>query len=267
MKLLLHDLKKNILAPTPILSWVAGSILTAAIGPFGTYDSVPFYQRLIFWAVILFVALVVSEVIQKMICLLAPSWGIIKQTVLSCITFIFFYWFFIVATINRFYKDIAFPPPLVLLLIISGVTASIFVIIYLVAPEALQISTKTPQPETPSEPETQEEPCVEPISSRIFMRRLGPEAGTQLVRLAMRDHYIEAITNTGSKLVHMRFADALSEIADLNGGKIHRSHWVNFDEIIAVVKEGTRIGFRMSDGVIVPIARSQKTQLKKQGLI
>ncbi len=108
-----------------------------------------------------------------------------------------------------------------------------------------------------------EEPC--PIDA--FLQRLGPDAGTRLIRLAMSDHYIEAYTDSGMHLLYMRFADAMAELTSVKGTQVHRSHWVKLDEIEAVQKDGSKIALLMSDGGTVPISRSRKKELQVQGVI
>lgn len=100
-----------------------------------------------------------------------------------------------------------------------------------------------------------------------FLARLGPNAGTRLIRLAMSDHYIEAHTDTGMHLLYLRFADAIDELKSADGAQVHRSHWVCFSEISSVTKDGAKIALVMSDGATVPISRSRKKDLQNRGVI
>ena len=91
--------------------------------------------------------------------------------------------------------------------------------------------------------------------------------GTRLIRLNMRDHYLEAHTCRGMQLIHMRFTDAVSALDGFNGLQIHRSHWVNRDEVTELVKHGGKMFFKMSDGAEIPIARSKLKHLKQLGVL
>lgn len=267
MNLILSDLKTRLLSPVAILCWLAGSIVSALAGPFDTYSLNTLDERLLFWGGILLVATVLSSAMQISIRYLTPRWSILKQTGVCCGSFILVYWVFILFIVDLVYGHLVLPHPLLLLAVVAGVSTSIFTMIYLVSPKTLGLQD-TLDAEIREQPEQGTVPEI-PITNGAngTLKRLGLEHGHKLIRLAMRDHYIEVFTEEGSKLVHMRFADALQDVARLNGDQIHRSHWVSFDEIDSIVKDGAKIGFRMSDGAVVPIARSQKARLKEQGLI
>jgi len=271
MNSILNDLKKKLFAPVAILCWLSGSFVSALAGPFDTYSISTLDERLLFWGGILLVATVLSSAMQVSIRYLTPSWGVLKRTGVCCGSFILVYWVFILFIVELIYGHLVQPHPLLLLAVVAGVSISIFTMIYLVSPETL-----APQDTHDAEvlPELHEHPKQKAVSdipiangTNNDLRRLGLVNGHALIRLTMRDHYIEVFTNEGSNLVHMRFADALRVVAQLNGDQIHRSHWVNFDKIDSFVKDGAKIGFRMSDGAVVPIARSQKARLKERGLI
>ncbi|MEM6620351.1 MAG: LytTR family DNA-binding domain-containing protein [Pseudomonadota bacterium] len=101
----------------------------------------------------------------------------------------------------------------------------------------------------------------------MLMRRLGPGAGQRLVRLQSADHYVEVHTETGAKLLLMRMGDAAEMLAGGRGGQVHRSHWVNFDEVNQVVKSNRKIWLRMSDGTDVPVSRSFRAPLRAAGVL
>ncbi len=46
----------------------------------------------------------------------------------------------------------------------------------------------------------------------VFFKRLPVELGRNLLHISSQDHYVEAVTERGSHLVLMRFADALAEL-------------------------------------------------------
>ena len=102
---------------------------------------------------------------------------------------------------------------------------------------------------------------------KLLLRKAGPDAGTKLVRLQSADHYVELHTDRGAKLLLMRISDAIELLSGAEGGQVHRSHWVNFDEIEGVVKQDRKIWLRMSDGAEVPVSRTYRAPLRQAGMI
>jgi len=102
---------------------------------------------------------------------------------------------------------------------------------------------------------------------KLLLRKAGPDAGNKLVRLQSADHYVELHTETGSRLLLMRLGDAMELLIGTNGLQVHRSHWVNLDEVSNVIKRNRKIWLRMSDGTDVPVSRSFSPSLRQSGVI
>jgi hypothetical protein len=104
-------------------------------------------------------------------------------------------------------------------------------------------------------------------AARMILRKIGPDAGQKLIRLQSADHYIEVFTEKGAKLLLMRLADATQLLESYNGAQVHRSHWVNFNEVSGVTKRNRKIWLRMSDGAEIPVSRSYRPELRAAGVI
>ena len=260
MRKIAFDLRERLLSPVTTISWFASSVACAIAGPFNTYEIDTLSFRIVFWSSILLVSVVMSNAIQVTLLHLKPHWPSRPLAAVSCAAFTLVYWVFIMATLRFVYGPVSLPHPIVLLGFIAGVSASIYIALFYVKLGLLRVT----QPKEMGTRQAHDglNPALNP-----FMQRLGLGAGDRLIRLVMRDHYIEAYTERGQRTLHMRFADAVRELNGFNGDQIHRSHWVNFDEVTQVVREGGKIGFQMSDGFVVPIARSRKPELKQRGLI
>lgn len=89
-----------------------------------------------------------------------------------------------------------------------------------------------------------------------FFKRLPPELGTDLVSLSMADHYVEVRTTRNTTMVLMRFADAMSELANYPGERIHRSHWVAADHMAKLVRDGGRHVVVLDDGTRLPVSKA-----------
>jgi len=94
------------------------------------------------------------------------------------------------------------------------------------------------------------------LSEHPFLDHLPKDLRANLISLTMRDHYIECVTLRGRKLLLMRFADALRELADYPGLQIHRSHWVAASTITGIRREGARNMATLTDGQKLPVSRT-----------
>lgn len=88
-----------------------------------------------------------------------------------------------------------------------------------------------------------------------LLRRVSPENRGALLHLAMQDHYVEIATARGRELVLMRFADALAELGDTPGLRVHRSHWVADAAVDALARDGNRPTVVLKSGARVPVSR------------
>ena len=88
-----------------------------------------------------------------------------------------------------------------------------------------------------------------------LLRRVSPENRGALLHLAMQDHYVEIATARGRELVLMRFADALAELGDTPGLRVHRSHWVADAAVEALARDGNRPTVVLKSGARVPVSR------------
>ncbi len=108
-------------------------------------------------------------------------------------------------------------------------------------------------------PKTEEAPAI-PMSP--FHKRLDPELGTDIVSLSMQDHYVEVTTTLGTTVILMRFSDALDEIANLPGQRIHRSHWVALPHVTRLTKQGNRVHAILSDERQIPVSATYLKDIK-----
>ena len=105
-----------------------------------------------------------------------------------------------------------------------------------------------------------------PEAEAVFRRRLSAKRrGARLIAIEAHDHYLKVHTDAGEELVTLRFADALEELAQAHGWRVHRSWWVAADAVEAVrwrrgVGEMTLVG-----GLTAPVSRTHAPVLKEAG--
>ncbi|GGH31975.1 transcriptional regulator, LytTR family [Cribrihabitans marinus] len=98
-------------------------------------------------------------------------------------------------------------------------------------------------------------------------RRLPDDFTGRVLRLTVRDHFVDVVTTDGTFTVRSRFADAIDEMEPVVGHCTHRSHWVARDAIESVERAGGKIHLRLVNGDRVPVSRKYRPGLEKAGLV
>ncbi len=258
----IHKLKSHV----TLAAWCAATLVCTLTGPFGTYGIDTFSHLLIFWGSVIF-----AGITYCLLCLhtmfnvfpnLRPLYS--KLIAISFFTVTFAHvMYFIVDMIYVIPK----PPPITQVYgVIGSVSFAVSAAIYWlhIKPtedrEKAQAAFATP-PTPPSKP------AIARNHRKILFKKLEANADLHIIRLNMRDHYVEVFSDQGAKLVHMRFAEAINDLSHINGMQVHRSHWVNFDDIKEIIKTDGKILFEMSDGAQIPISRLKQKKLRELGIL
>lgn len=100
---------------------------------------------------------------------------------------------------------------------------------------------------------------------RLVMR-LDPAVQGRLVSITGRDHYVDVRTLAGQTSILMRFSDAVAEAAPQDGAQVHRSHWVAWDAVSGVERDGARLFLKIGQDRI-PVSRANRSLLAARGLV
>ncbi len=99
-----------------------------------------------------------------------------------------------------------------------------------------------------------------------FMGRFPAKLkGANLLAVEAEDHYLRLHTDRGSDLILMRLADAIGELAGIEGARTHRSWWVAKAGIIEAARGDGRATLTLKDGTRVPVSRSYAAGLRDAG--
>jgi hypothetical protein len=105
-----------------------------------------------------------------------------------------------------------------------------------------------------------------PGAEAAFRRRLSAKRrGARLIAIEAHDHYLKVHTDAGEELVTLRFADALAELAQAHGWRVHRSWWVAADAVEAVRWRKGAGEIRLVGGLTAPVSRSHAPVLREAG--
>lgn len=137
------------------------------------------------------------------------------------------------------------------------------VLITFMALGAISLVNHATRPKPPGKAETESGPPP----GYLFLRRLPPALGQDLLCLQMEDHYARAYTAKGDTLVRMRLKDAVAELEGFGGLRVHRSWWVALSAVETVRKEGRRHVIYLKGGLQVPVSKTYEDALKGAGYL
>ncbi|MEM7441513.1 MAG: LytTR family DNA-binding domain-containing protein [Pseudomonadota bacterium] len=259
------NLRARLTDPAAIGLSVAMSLGLAIMGPFNTFDADPFWDRLLFWGVVVVFAAIHANTSAAFVDTIIPERCYLVRSFGASALFVPIYFLALRYWIALTYPNAETPSNVYLFSVVVLVTAAIFFFINVIdrgVSRRVASATVLPPPLPP-------QPAKSPVDASVpkLLRRVGPGAGKQLIRMAMADHYVELFSETGKHLLHMRFTDAVAELPDNLGGQVHRSHWVAWDQIAGANRDGQKRWFVLKDGTQVPIARSRVAELKYRGVL
>lgn len=126
---------------------------------------------------------------------------------------------------------------------------------YLTMHRQIAVAAEGPSNEKPATTSIKTSEIRELPAQAPILSRLKPENRGALVRLAVRDHYTEVVTSRGRELVLLRFGDALREIGDTEGMRLHRSHWIAADHVAGLKRDNGKLFIVTRDGAEMPVSR------------
>lgn len=76
--------------------------------------------------------------------------------------------------------------------------------------------------------------------------------------LKAEEHYVKVWSDKGKDMLRCRFQDAVEELEGYKGMRVHRSWWVNLDQVETCAKKGRSLELRLKDGAQVPVSLAYK---------
>ncbi len=100
------------------------------------------------------------------------------------------------------------------------------------------------------------------VSPPAFLSRVRDERRGALLALQADGHYLHVHTDAGCDMILYRFSDALGELPDAEGMRVHRSWWVA-ERAVDGGEKGEKL--ILVNGVTVPVSRSYRVQVRERG--
>ena len=250
--------------------WGVASVFSIAAGPFGTFEALSLEARAIYWPTVIAGAVLVGAMARVVV---QEYWGLRTfETEALAIALLTTALLTVPIHVLTVLMVPAEPLQGVQILQILRLAAYIFfvsmaasVLRYVCMPRVGPLRPSRPEPDPLPECCEDDEENGDCASARLFAR-LHPDRRAPIVRLQMRDHYVDVITTQGTDSLLMRFADAIAELDGVNGLRVHRSHWVALDAVRGIARERGRAMLHMTDGMQVPVSRTYLPEVERLDL-
>lgn len=109
-------------------------------------------------------------------------------------------------------------------------------------------------------------PQTAALSGSAFADRLPVKfRSAQVYAVSAEDHYLRVHTSAGETMLLMRLADAVRELAALEGQQTHRSWWVAKQGLADVAKGDGKVTLKLKSGAEAPVSRTYQKAIKDAG--
>ncbi len=229
------------------IGWAVGSCFLALAGPFGTYEDMTLWERTLFWTGICALGILTAYTVHALGRALLPLPGRFPVMTAEATGFASLFTPVLLGFVKLFPDDPAMPP--------SHPILQIWLYCF-VAFSLVWISREWLVPAT------------EPLRHPRLHERLDLAGDVRIVRLMAEDHHVIVFASDGTRhRLRMRLADAVREMDGVWGAYVHRSHWVDFEQIREVGRERRRHVLVMFDGAKVPVSRTYRAELVDAGFL
>lgn len=230
----------------PLGLWGLITTLAALTGPFQTYEVLSPVPRFFYWAVVVALSVAGSVGMLRLMRGRGRMWRLAGWVPFAVALAA------MVQGLNRmvFAGWAGWSDYLWLVGVVLAICTMIELAIALFAPPtAVTVSSSSSDPEA------------------ALMRRLSLERRGKLIRIEAQDHYLSVVTDTAATLILMRMSDAEALLRDVDGLRVHRSHWIKRDAVRGYHRRDGRDFLAMHDNSEVPVSRSSRKAAIEAGLI
>ena len=200
---------------TTLLVWALTSATATLMGPFGTFDGMSLVPRAAFWFGILGTSIVIGLALRAAVRSFLPRLSDWPETLLFATLLMFVFTpilYAVVMTLSEGESGMSLAEMALVVFIVPLFVAALRHILAVPRPDLLRASMPEPR----------------------ILQWLPEEWGRRILRISVRDHYVEIVTDRTREKLLMRFSDAIAEAEGIPGLQVHRSHWVAEDAVRAV---------------------------------
>lgn len=226
-----------------VAAWLIATASLTMTGPFGTFEGFPVVPRCLYWLVVVAASFVIGLGVETAVRMTFPELAAWPETLLTgSLLTVLYTPFLYVFTVWMGSGDDLTMSPILMAAVVFAVPVVFRATVNLIFPAQAETSDARPG---------------EAIRPKL-LRRIGEEDVTEVTYLSMRDHYVDVFTNAGKRSLLMRFSDAIDELDDVAGLRVHRSHWVAIDAVERLERDGGRTYLHLRCGHKLPVSRAYR---------
>lgn len=236
----------------PWVLWITLSFAVAITGPFGSYGAFGLSERAMFWSPVLGLSILIGSMVRAFVYgTLGRSgtlFGTLLITGLNCAVLCPLLFVVFEAMLPPAFFGASHMVEIVLL--VSSISLGICALRQVQPFELVEVKpaeAKEPDPPPPR-----------------LMRRIEPELRGPILAISVRDHYVDVQTAVGKASILMRFSDAIDEVDCVPGAQVHRSHWVAWQGVDSVCREGGKVILHLRNGQQIPVSRNNRDKVDAQ---
>ena len=257
-QLALREWRDTFSKPMALIIQLCIGIVLGISGPFGTIETVSSLPRITYWVWVVFSTYGIGVAVFIFVKSLAGHRGIAVRVIFfGLLNSAVICAYVLPLNVLLFGRETLSDGPL-------AMVSSVFLVAFFVS-AAVRVVGEYSSGVAAAEGATNEAASKKdylPIMQRVPIEKRG-----ELVALSVEDHYVRVKTLKGEEFVLMRLSDAILETTGARGEQVHRSHWVNYDQVVSVRREGDRAFLTMSDQSEIPVSRANIPKLKEAGLL
>jgi len=247
----LKEASISAMKPFNVALWIILTVVLSVAGPFGTFETMSFGGRLLYWGIVVVVSAVLGYHAAHLSRYLTPRRHPLVRdligTALMATTFGPFNLY-----LTRAMLTPAGDPGPSLLEMMGYVAAITFAIL-------------TGRRLIPGMEELNYLPRGHDSNRPRLLRRLPSDEQNRVLRLSSQGHFVDVTTDQGVTRLRMRLADAIDEMDGVSGYSTHLSHWVAESAIRGVCRDEGKLHLKLSNGDSVPVSRKYQSDLEKAG--
>jgi hypothetical protein len=235
--------------------WLVCSLLLAVMGPFGSYLSMDFTGRLLYWSAVVSGGTYYAHFLRLgLLRLLGKGW---HQRSIDIVMGMIFAAVYVppLYFLSQYVTQDRAPYTLIQMFgFVLAVTAGLIVI-----REALGLHApglEPPDATGAGDKNRDVQESAGTVEPPPIIERLPEPARGAVWAISGSDHYVDVKTDAGSSSVLLRFSDALREVEPVPGQRVHRSHWVADATVARMRRDGKRHFVVLKTGDEVPVSRT-----------
>lgn len=254
---ILKDTYASLFSKLTLSIWLIASLGTVLAGPFGTFDSMSFGMRALYWPLVTTSSILLGYLAYAITRMMVGKTEDLKSHVIAGALGTLFIAtdVFMLSQLVSPDRDVGEP-----YLHFLGWVGFVFLAVILGRVMFLKaISSEISEQILPTIKIEPHNPLPEAVDGPRILDRLPKTEHGMVMRLSANDHFVHIVTEAGEHPVRMRLRDAISEMDGIAGSLLHRSHWVAHEAITQQDKAEGKVQIVLKNGDRIPVSRNYRS--------